>query len=173
MVLHTRFTAAITPRYISPLLAALLTWATQSPQGARIWAAELASLVDRGYFSTPEMREEMLEYAEDGLSRRRFQGVPLIKNLFGNRVALTQLASRALVSSWFSDEEFGGFSEEDVAVVVHSRGIPSDVVAEFQVVLLKCRVLKAVREMDWHAWQLDEISLSEGDDFGESEEEYW
>lgn len=160
-------------RYISPLLAALIPWSSQGRKDANAVLKEITPLVDSEYFLTQEIHEEMLEYADDGLTRLRFQGNKLIQNLFGNRTTLKQLASRTFINSCFLGNQFGDLSSLEIVEIAYSHGLPSEVITDFQVILLKHKILNSLKETDWDLWELEEFSLYQSDDYDESDDEYW
>ena len=134
--------------------------------------------MDAGYFSTVEVFQELLEYASLGnasdlLSLKHFT-VNLIPMLFGqSSCTLAQLSSRVFIGCKFSGEIFGQFSSSEVVSLVKSQGLPTEIITDFQVVLLRHKVLNALTETDWDLWDLEEFMLDEGSDYDESDDEYW
>jgi len=167
-------------RYISPLLAAIVPWSSVGRKNMSAICHELAPLVDKGYFSTEEILLELLEYASWGnasdtslLNLKNF-GINLIPMLFGQSMCkLVQLASRVFIDCKFTGETFGQLSSSEVMCLVRSQGLPSELITDFQIVLLRHKILNALAETDWDLWDVEEFTLDESSEYDESEDEYW
>lgn len=141
---------------------------------------ELAPLVDKGYFSTEEILLELLEYTSWGnandmalLNLKKF-GISLIPMLFGQSTCrLRQLASRVFIESTFTGEEFGLLCSSEVACLVRRQSLPTELVTDFQIVLLRHKILNALAETDWDLWDVEEFMLDESSEYDESDDEYW
>lgn len=142
--------------------------------------SKLAPLVDKGYFSTKEILLELLEYTSWGsandvalLNLKKF-GVSLILMLFGQSTCrLRQLASRVYVRSSFTGEEFGLLNSSEVACLVRKQSLPTEIVTDFQIVLLRQKILNSLSETDWDLWDMEEFMLDESSEYDESDDEYW
>ena len=141
---------------------------------------KLVPLVDKGYFSLEEILLELLEYASCGnandvalLNLKKF-GISLIPMLFGQSTCrLCQLASRVFIKSSFMGEEFGLLSSSEVACLVRKQSLPTEIVTDFQIVLLRQKILNSLSETDWDLWDMEEFMLDESSEYDESEDDYW
>ena len=141
---------------------------------------ELAPLVDKGYFSTEDILLELLEYVSWGnagdlslLNLKQF-GIDLIPMLFGQSMCkLVQLASRVFIDCKFTGKTFGQLSSSEVMHLVRSHGLPTELVTDFQVVLLRHKILNALSDTDWDLWDVEEFMLDESSEYDESGDEYW
>lgn len=141
---------------------------------------ELAPLVDKGYFSTENILQELLEYVSWGsvgdeslLKLKRF-GIKLIPMLFGQSMCkLAQLASRVFINYMFASQTFGQLSSSEVMHLVRSLGLPTELSTDFQIVLLRHKILNSLAQTDWDDWDVEEFMLDEGSEYDESDDEYW
>ena len=162
------------------MLAAIIPWSSVGRKNMSAICHELAPLVDKGYFSTEEILLELLEYASWGnasdtslLNLKNF-GINLIPMLFGQSMCkLVQLASRVFIDCKFTGETFGQLSSSEVMCLVRSQGLPSELITDFQIVLLRHKILNALAETDWDLWDVEEFTLDESSEYDESEDEYW
>ena len=141
---------------------------------------ELAPLVDSGYFSTQEILLELLEYvswgnsSDESLANLKHFGISLIPMLFGQSMCkLVQLASRRFIDCRFTGRAYGQLSSSEVMCLVKSQGLPTEIVTDFQIVLLRHKILNALAETDWDLWDLEEFTLDESSEYDESDDEYW
>lgn len=162
------------------MLAAIIPWSSIGRKNMSVICHELAPLVDKGYFSTEEILLELLEYASWGnagdlslLNLKQF-GIDLIPMLFGQSMCkLVQLASRVFIDCKFTGETFGQLSSSEVMHLVRSHGLPTELVTDFQVVLLRHKILNALADTDWDLWDVEEFMLDESSEYDESGDEYW
>ena len=167
-------------RYVSPLLAAVIPWSSIGRKDILLTCHELASLVDSGYFCTEEILLELLEYAswgnssDESLANLKHFGISLIPMLFGQSMCkLVQLASRRFIDCRFTGRAYGQLSSSEVMCLVKSQGLPFEIVTDFQIVLLRHKILNAVAETDWDLWDVEEFMLDESSEYDESDDEYW
>lgn len=136
--------------------------------------------MDKGYFSTEEILSELMEYTSWGnpsdvslLNLKQF-GISLIPMLFGQSMCkLRQLASRMFIDGMFTGETFGLFSSSKVACLVRRHSLPTELITDFQIVLLRHKILNASAETDWDLWDVEEFMLDESTEYDESDDEYW
>ena len=57
--------------------------------------------------------------------------------------------------------------------LVKSQGLPTEIVTDFKIVLLRHKILNALAETDWDLWDLEEFTLDESSEYDESDDEYW
>ena len=57
--------------------------------------------------------------------------------------------------------------------LVKSQGLPIEIVIDFQIVLLRHKILNALAETDWDLWDVEEFMLDESSEYDESDDEYW
>ena len=167
-------------RYVSPLLAAVIPWSSIGRKDILLTCHELAPLVDSGYFSTEEILLELLEYAswgnssDESLANLKHFGISLIPMLFGQSMCkLVQLASRRFIDCRFTGRAYGQLSSSEVMCLVKSQGLPIEIVTDFQIVLLRHKILNALAETDWDLWDVEEFMLDESSEYDESDDEYW
>ena len=136
--------------------------------------------MDKGYFSTAEILLELLEYTSWGnpsdvslLNLKQF-GISLIPMLFGQSMCkLRQLASRMFIDNIYTGETFALLSSREVACLVRRHSLPNELVTDFQIVLLRHKILNASAETDWDLWDVEEFMLDESSEYDESDDEYW
>ena len=141
---------------------------------------EVAPLVDKGYFSTENILQELLEYASLGsaddeslLKLKRF-GIKLIPMLFGQCLCkLTQLASRVFIDYMFAGQTFGQLTSREVKHLVRGLSLPTELITDFQIVLLRHKILNSLAQTDWDDWDVEEFMLDESSEYDESDDEYW
>ena len=167
-------------RYVSPLLAAVIPWSSIGRKDMLLTCHELAPLVDSSYFSTEDILLELLEYAswgnsrDESLANLKHFGISLIPMLFGQSMCkLVQLASRVFINCRFTGRAYGQMSSSEVMCLVKSQGLPTEIVTDFQIVLLRHKILNALAETDWDLWDLEEFMLDESSEYDESDDEYW
>lgn len=167
-------------RYISPLLATIIPWSSIGRKDTSAVCRLLAPLVDKGYFSTEEILLELLEYTSWGnpsdvslLNLKQF-GISLIPMLFGQSMCkLRQLASRMFIDSMYAGKAFGRLSSNKVACLVRRHSLPAELITDFQIVLLRHKILNALAETDWDLWDVEEFTLDVSSEYDESDDEYW
>lgn len=136
--------------------------------------------MDKGYFSTEEILLELLDYTSWGnpsdvslLNLKQF-GISLIPMLFGQSMCkLRQLASRMFIDGMYAGEAFGLLSSSEVACLVRRYSLPAELITDFQIVLLRHKILNALAETDWDLWDVEEFTLDESSEYDESDDEYW
>ena len=179
-ILVISFNFSLHLRYISPLLAAIIPWSSIGRKDTSAVCRELAPLVDKGYFSTEEILLELLEYTSWGnpsdvslLNLKQF-GISLIPMLFGQSMCmLRQLASRMFIDGMYAGEAFGRLSSNEVACLVRRHSLPTELITDFQIVLLRHKILNALAETDWDLWDVEEFTLDVSSEYDESDDEYW
>lgn len=162
------------------MLAAIIPWSAIGRKDTAEVCRELAPLVDKGYFSTEEILLELLEYTSWGntkdvsLLKLKQLGISLIPMLFGQSMCkLRQLASRMFIESIYTGETFAVFSSSEVACLVRTHSLPTELITDFQIVLLRHKILNALAETDWDLWDVEEFMLHESSEYDESDDEYW
>ena len=94
--------------------------------------------------------------------------------LFGQSMCkLRQLASRMFIDGIYAGETFGLLSSSEVACLVRRHSLPTELITDFQIVLLRHKVLNALAETDWDLWDVEEFMLDESSEYDESDDEYW
>lgn len=162
------------------MLAAIIPWSAIGRKDTAEVCRELAPLVDKGYFSTEEILLELLEYTSWGntkdvsLLKLKQLGISLIPMLFGQSMCkLRQLASRMFIESIYTGETFAVLSSSEVACLVRTHSLPTELITDFQIVLLRHKILNALAETDWDLWDVEEFMLHESSEYDESDDEYW
>lgn len=162
------------------MLAAIIPWSSIGRKDTAAVCRELAPLVDKGYFSTEEILLELLEYTSWGntkdvsLLKLKQLGISLIPMLFGQSMCkLRQLASRMFIESIYTGETFAVLSSSEVACLVRRHSLPTELITDFQIVLLRHKIFNALAETDWDLWDVEEFMLHESSEYDESDDEYW
>ena len=101
-------------------------------------------------------------------------GISLIPMLFGQSMCtLRQLASRMFIDCVYAGEAFGRLSSNEVACLVRRYSLPTELITDFQIVLLRHKILNALAETDWDLWDVEEFTLDVSSEYDESDDEYW
>lgn len=158
----------------------MIPWTALDRKDIKTNLRGVSTLIDEGFFSTPEILKEVLEYAVVDNGDKTLQhnllhkGVNLIQLLLGQSSApLTQLAARTAVHYKFPNLEFSSLSSFDVSDLVRSQGLPLELITHLQIVLLREKILSVLSEIDWDDWDVEEFSLNDSDEYDESDDEFW
>ncbi|XP_070569096.1 uncharacterized protein [Ptychodera flava] len=188
-------------RHVSPLFVSLMSSRVVSPATPNYHF--IAHLVDRGYFSTAKIFNELLDYMQElpGCSHLCKIGPRLIHLMFGGTTtSLLQLCTRRIFQMCYmrstdslnchlfpleeyicqeSYDHYGDYYERYLVAflkrdafeyLVDLLHLPKDAVLNFEIELLRQRLLSKFYQIDW----FDERSIgSLSDSEGESDGEYW
>lgn len=73
----------------------------------------------------------------------------------------------------YAGEVFGRLSLNEVVCLVRRYSFLIEFIIDFQIVLLRYKILNVLVEIDWDLWDVEEFTLDVSSEYDELDDEYW